>query len=560
MNRSSGKSVFTPAAAEVRRIGLRPEAGFAAPALLCLAALLLYTVNLDRAPHPDELYHILAARGLLETGEPRIAEGLYTRGYAFTWIVAQSFRLFGESLATARLPSVLATALLVGVLFLWVRREAGEAAAWLAAGLYAVSPFAVLIAQFCRFYAVQTLAFTLGLWLVHDLFRSRHDRSGLLWRGLAAGGLFAFAAYLQPTTLLGLAALAAWAGPLLLWQLSASPALSGRTKSLLAPGLVLLAVAVLAVAWADGLFAELWRQYRAVPLFNADQRDAFWFYHLWYVLFYPTLWPATGILALVAWARAPGPGSLATVVFAVAFLLNSFAGPKSLRYIAYAQPLLFVIWGIGLAALWPALAGFAARLRDGLAGVLALPASASRGAASALVALAFLALAVVNPFWLRTATVIADIPLPGEQPTTDWRRAAGALAPLLGRVAVVVDTEELGALYFLGRHDILYNRSKFAELPAGSRRDFGRDPRTGRPVIGDPEALELVLTCYPSGLFLAPRSHLGAPHALDAEALPLLERHAEPLALPEEAHLLAWSWQREDRRGSPDCRSLPVAP
>jgi hypothetical protein len=529
------------------------------PSALFPAALLLYAVNLDRAPNPDELYHILAARGLLETGEPRIAEGLYTRGYAFTWIVAQSFRLFGESLAAARLPSVVATALVAAVLFLWVRREAGAAAAWLAAGLYAVSPFAVLIAQFCRFYALQTLAFTLGLWLVHDLFRSRHDRNGLLWRALAAGGLFAFAAHLQPTTLIGLVALAAWAGPLLLWRLAASPALSGRTKSLLAPGLVLLAVAVLVVAQTGGLLTELWRQYREVPLFNAEYRNAFWFYHLWYVLFYPTLWPATGLLALVAWSRSPGLGSLATVVFAVAFLLNSFAGPKSLRYIAYAQPLLFVIWGIALAALWPALAGFAARLRDGLAGVLALPAPASRAAASALVALACLALAVVNPFWLRTVTVIADIPLPGEKPTTDWRRAADVLAPLLGQVDVVVVTEELAPLYLLGRADIVHSRSKLGELPADRQRDFGRDPRTGLPVIGSIDALERILRCYPSGLLLAPAYHLGVPHQLHREVVALLDSRAARLSLPEDAHAVAWFWHRDGaavRAG--ECAPLPV--
>ena len=108
--------------------------------------------------HPDEYYHILAAQGLLATGEPRIAEGIYTRVYLHTWLVAQSFALFGESLAASRVPSLLATAALVVVMFVWLRREAGNLAAWIGAGLFAISPFAVDVAQFCRFYALQALA------------------------------------------------------------------------------------------------------------------------------------------------------------------------------------------------------------------------------------------------------------------------------------------------------------------------------------------------------------------------------------------------------------------
>lgn len=537
----------------------RSRAGTAiAAAALLLASLTLYALNLDRPPHPDELYHILAARGLLETGEPRIAEGLYLRAYPFTWIVAQSFALFGESLATARLPSVVATALVVVMLFLWVRREAGETAAWLAGGLYAVSPFAVLIAQFCRFYALQTLAFMLGLWLVHGLLRRDHGWRGLLWRGIAAATLFAFACLLQPTTLIGLVALATWAGPVLLWRLFTAPALSARIQALLAAALALLALTVLVLAAASGLLGELWRTYREVPLFNEENRDAFWYYHVWYVLFYPTLWPAVGILALAAWIRVPWTGSFATVVFATAFLLNSFAGPKSLRYIAYAQPLLFVIWGIGLAALFPALERFVDRLRDGLAMALAFCGRHASGVATGLVAVAFLLLVLVNPFWLRTVTVIADIPVPPEKPSTDWRKAAGTLAPLLAQVEVVVDTEELGPLYFLGRHDILYSPSKFGELPPDQQHDFGRDMRTGRPVIGSLEALERVLRCYPSGLFLAHESDLGVPHRLNSEVLLLLERHAEPLTLPEGAHVLAWTWQRPvPLEPSGRCTGLP---
>ena len=76
----------------------RAASGWVVPLALFVACALLYSINLGRMAHPDEYYHILAAHGLLATGEPRIAEGIYTRVYLHTWLVAQSFALFGESL------------------------------------------------------------------------------------------------------------------------------------------------------------------------------------------------------------------------------------------------------------------------------------------------------------------------------------------------------------------------------------------------------------------------------------------------------------------------------
>jgi 4-amino-4-deoxy-L-arabinose transferase-like glycosyltransferase len=110
-----------------------------APVLIGIASLLIYSINLEKPPHHDELYHMLAAKGLLATGEPAIGEdGRYWRGYPWTWLVARSFELFGESLSAGRLPSVVLMAALVVLLFEFLRREAGGTAAWLRFGDAAV--------------------------------------------------------------------------------------------------------------------------------------------------------------------------------------------------------------------------------------------------------------------------------------------------------------------------------------------------------------------------------------------------------------------------------------
>jgi hypothetical protein len=537
-------------------------AAWAAPVALFAAACLLYSINLNRMAHPDEFYHVLAARGLLATGEPRIAEGLYTRVFLQTWLVAKSFSLFGDSLAAARVPSLLATALLVALLFAWLRREAGSPAAWVGAGLFAVSPFAVDIAQFCRFYALQSLVFFGSAVLVHAAVAgSAQALPRRLLLLLLAGAPMALAVYLQPTTLLGCVGLGLWAAAGIGLPWLGDRAVPRRRKLLAVAALGVLAVAVVAALAATGTLGDLWRQYRSTPLFSQDSSDEFWYYHAWYSLLYPSLWPATGVLALVAVAARPLPGSMALSVFAVGFLLNSFAAGKSLRYIAYAQPFLFILWGIGLAALWSQLVQFAGRLRAALGDHLT-GFDAGRWLAGLLVGAGVVFLVAANPAWVRTAMLLADVTVPPEQPRANWPLARESLAPWLERADIVVTTEELGHLYFLGRYDVRFSPSKLGELHKSEQREFGIDFRTGRPVIGSRETLERILACYPVGIIVGPAAHWGRPELINGELAALITARARPLPLPPASHLRAYAWERAAGATgqAASCAGLPSFP
>jgi hypothetical protein len=539
-------------------------AAVAAPLLLFLGAALLYTRGLGRLPHPDELYQILAARGLLTTGEPRIAEGLYTRALAQTWLIAQSLRAFGDTLEAARLSSLLSVAAAAALLLAWLRREAGPAAAWVGALGFALSPFAVSAAQFARIYGVQTLAFLLACLAVYEaLARPGRPPRRLALLALAVPPLL-LSAHLQPTTLLGAAGLGLWAAGAALLPPLLDPATPARRRAGVAAAVLGLGLAALAALWAAGLPAELWREYRSVPIFNQGNRDEFWYYHAWYSLLYPTLWPLTGVLALAALAARPGPAGLALCVFAVGFLLNSFGGQKSLRYIAYAQPFLFALWGMGLAALWGPLKGLAAGLAGRLATALTPPAApaAARPAARGLLALALLFLLLANPAWLRTAGLLAEVDLPGEEPSPDWAAARPALEPLLARVAVVVTTEELGALYYLDRYDVRFSPSKMGEIPEEDRREFAADPRTGRPVVATPESLALLMDCHPEGLFLLASRQWGREHIFSEAVRRLILERATPVPLPRGTRVTAYAWRNPEGAPRPGaaCASLPPLP
>ena len=136
------------------------------PAVLFLVALLIAAARIGHQPEFDELYHILAARGWLETGRFAIAEGAYNRAGMFTLLIAGFFRLFGESVVVARVSSVLAYAVLVAMFFAWMRRQTTPLAAWLASILLLCSPFIVELATFIRFYAIQVTSFVAAVILI----------------------------------------------------------------------------------------------------------------------------------------------------------------------------------------------------------------------------------------------------------------------------------------------------------------------------------------------------------------------------------------------------------
>jgi hypothetical protein len=176
---------------------------------------------------------------------------------------------------------------------------------------------------------------------------------------------------------------------------------------------------------------------------------------------------------------------------------------------------------------------------------------ASDASSRALVVLALAILVIMNPFWIRTAAIIGDVALPFETPTTDWRAARDVLAPWFAESEIVITTEELGAIYFLGRSDVRYSPNKLIQGQPDRRFEFGIDPRLGRPIIARPESLEQLMTCFRSGIVVGPIEHWGNPILVSAPVQDVIRRHAEPIDVPKASHLYAWGWSRGDSEGRP---------
>jgi hypothetical protein len=508
---------------------------------------------LDHVAHADELYHFLAARSWLAEGQLRIGEGLYTRTSLFTVFVAQWLRLFGENLVVARLPSLIAGTALVVLVFLWTRAVAGNLAAVLAALLLALDPESVEISQFARFYALHCLLFWLGAIGIYRLVMAPSaapPRAVLL--GIGSLICFGTALYLQITTLIGLLGVAAWSVVALgfPWLARCSP----RARWGIAAGAVLLGATTLALLVEDGLAAELLATYRRTPLFQVENRDVVWFYHVFLSIYYPTLWPLVALAVVVGLAYRPGPTTFCASVVAIAFVLHSFGGPKAMRYFNYALPFLFVLWGIALAEIWPRLRGFLDEVGARVLAWLRLERLGRPGILAVLaVALGFAVVANGAP--VRTMANVSGIIIPPMARPVDWAAARETLTPWLTEADIVLTTNELHTLHYLGRYDVHISKTRHSEL--ADPKEFGIDSRTGRPVISTPESLALIMDCYPDGLILASVARWRHPVQLDDAVADLITARAEQLD-PPTTGLQAYVWRRgDDARRSEACARLP---
>jgi hypothetical protein len=464
--------------------------------------------------------------------------------------VAGMFRLFGESFWVARLPAMIASALLAMTLFLWLRARAGRAAAWVGVFLYVTSPFTIELAQLVRFYAVQSLAFFLGVIAVEAASAPGRPASTRLSLAVGAALGFVVALYLQVTTAIGLVGLFLWLACARGWPwLQGQPA---RWRAAVLAGLALLGLGTSFGHAALNL-------YRFVPDWAASEQNAFWFYHLQLVLHYPALWPFMPILALAALAWQPRAAFLALAIFAVAFLVHSFAALKSMSYIAYAMPFLWTLVGIGLVALSPVGRLLIRRLGAALAGSLHLPGHARLLGRVGLV-LSLLFLLIANPAFVRSTAMLMGLRMAPQVPLTDWQAAAAHLGPLVQKVDVLADTSELETLYYFGRHDLLISASRLSEMPTldGQPRQFAIDWRVGRPVISTPIALARLIDCYRTGLVLSsdPRWRNG-PY-LDNAVADLLVSRATPIDLPPSWHMQAWQWDNPAAPADPVTAGCPL--
>jgi 4-amino-4-deoxy-L-arabinose transferase-like glycosyltransferase len=175
-----------------------------ASAILVVAAVFLLTAyglfirleglqGWDGTLSVDEARLALAARGVVQTGLPRLPSGwIYTRGLLATYLTAPSLAALGESDFAARLPTVLEGAALIPVAYLLGREVAGRTGGLLVAALLMGHSSFVIWSRQAWFYALYVLLYAAAL-----LFILRAHRTGRPGDQVLAGICTALTLYAQ---------------------------------------------------------------------------------------------------------------------------------------------------------------------------------------------------------------------------------------------------------------------------------------------------------------------------------------------------------------------------
>lgn len=500
-----------------------------------LVALALRVGLLGAQPEFDELYHLLAARGWLETGQFRILDGEYTRGAAYTRVVAWLMEATGRTnLEVARLVSLVPGVLLPVAAFLWARAVAGWLAGLVVAAFMVVWPQGILEAQILRFYSAHVLLFFLGAISVYGAVASAGPRRWAL--AALALAFFAMATALQMTTVIGILGIALWLTIHVVLSLEISPA----TRWRIAAALVAAGLVGLGLAHVSGLLERAWAIYRFTPDHSVAVSNYVAFYHNSLRQDYETFLPLFPLAVLIGHFTNPRLTWFCVSIFATAFVLHSFGAMKANRYLSYAMPFFFTVWGVAITALVPPVLSW-------------LQARGLRGGMLAAVLASIAGFAVLsNGLAISSAKLALGSGFSGRGDWSDVRSLAGDWAD----APFVATTRELHMAAFFGDYDAdLRPRAGWgAEFRPGE--SFDRDWRTGRMVAREPEGWDRLLACQRDGLLVV--SQVWWQSKQGALFRDLAETNGLEIEIRQDRNLVAARW-RDPQAIAPRCEGVPNA-
>jgi hypothetical protein len=517
---------------------------------LFLLALAIRWLGVGSNPvHVDELYHLLAGRSWAEDGTFRMLDGEYLRGWGFTALTGYAFELFGRAdLFVARLPSILGGALLVAAIFLWLSRQAGLLAGWAGALMFCFASYAIVYTQFTRFYSLQALLVWLGAITVYAALAAPALKKCLALLALALV-IFLVAMHLQITTAIAVLAVAVWGIIDLLSRSETRQCCVGMWRKAwikIAVALAVVAAVLVAIKFGSTLISE----FRYTPRWAEPDRNNFLYYFFEFFFSMPLLWLFLPLAAVLAIARWPRPALFCLVMTVIPMMLQSLGGMKSSRYVFYAFPFWFALWGMAVAILLPALWRVAL---DGVSGLQRATAWRISPGVSRLLAGSVAVLIVANaiiahPIYRDTAkslrrdlvAVLHDPSrLTAPPPDLPWSEHAAKLQVALGHPSILLVGDDFHAIAYLGDFDLLVNTHRTQDIGPGG--EYVLDPRTGRRAISTPESIARIVECFSDGAFVVSESRWRTYIGVSDSAADTIEHLMEPYdpAIPG-LHVFKW--------------------
>jgi hypothetical protein len=554
-------TTFTPES-PIGQGGRRTWVQVASFGWIALAVTVAYIV-FDRQPLIfDSYYHLLAGRSFATDGTLAVGEGSYSRAAWLSKIVGVLFRVFGEHVIVARMAMGAVTAVWATVLFAWVLRVANPAAAWVTGTLFALSPLVLVNAGFIRFYGVAGLLILIAVMSAYEATSSNTTgKRRALCALLMLGSLYALRYEMTNQTQIWALGLGAW-----LAATGAVAAMQMRRplRHLILGTAVVGGGAALFIAWASGWLADTWMAYRDAQAGLAYRGSDLRFYERLIRDDYPTLWTLLPFAVLLSVRASPRLTGLALALFGVGFLSLSAAGPKAERYFVPLLPFFFLIWGLATAEAVPLLRSLVAGSLDRIGDVIRGP---SMRRASTILAWGsmLLFLFTTNRGFSRLRTLptgqvisrtLDQIPESAAASPAGWDAIAPTLREVMSTVDVVVTSNQLRCLYHVGDFDVAVRPAAIQDVIG--RREFGIDPRTGRPVISSLESFQQVVDQHPTGVVFGEVWMWGHRVAgFSPEIVAWVEETMHPLELPGDVAVRAFIWGEIEAPSTP--RTSPAS-
>jgi len=513
--------------------------------LLMLMAMLVRSVGLGEEALHDELYHFLAACGLLEHGDFLIVANAepYNRVAFFTRMVAVCMDLFGQTLPVARIPALLAGSIMVGVVFVWLRLNGERMAGWLAAILITMDPQLIQLSQIVRFYTLQHLAFLLGsIGVFVLLYHIRSTITKSITFCLTVTALL-LAFIIQPVSVFGIGGLFLFAAAAIYWMKIRH--LRWKVQQWIALTAGAISCAVIVYAYKAGLIAKFIAMMNYADLWAAASVDNHRFYYAILHTNYAPLLSPFPLLMLLAVRKQPRLTILCASVFGMGIISLSIAAWKAERYFSYLLPFFFIVVAIGLSSGLASLYRYLCALLSQTRFALISPKGKFVVTVSMVVAIFGFAM-LGNYAFLTTARLLTrdhqvSFPLMGPKDgALSWSQAAAKLKRIASEVEVVVSSDDLKAIHYLGRVDYILSPNSLRSLP-----EFTLDRFTNAPLVVSVDAIATIMKRHRSGLFVVQSMSLGqtatsAPRLL---ATRLVAEQAELIDLSNEWGIIAYRWQ-----------------
>lgn len=492
--------------------------------------IIVYSI-LDHAPEYDELLHIMAARGLNAEGVPSIADGLYTRAELYTRLIALVTSMGGDELLAGRIPAVFFGMLLSAILGFWVTRRAGWFAGFATVFVFVVAPMTLSASVMVRFYTAHTLIVTLMLLLWFELLSNRSfsllARIGVLTISICLLWLaFQLHELTKVSIVSGLAALCM----LSLYNFRKSVVNVWLARPRIASFSVLLVFCALVGFTLKLDVLALLRG--SVPLWSESKANELTYYISSLSVHLPFVWPLFPLMAVLALTDKTQIVVFCLTVFVCALIINSLAAQKATRYFYHAFPMFCIVWGLGLQRLVQLLSSLVHANRS------------CRPAMSVIPVIGIVVLCLLGTHEVkRTLKLVLgrdiqdeSLPVMNEP---DWLRAAKDIGKVLPLVDTVIVTSAVKGLFAFGRYDYELSSTVVQETETGL--EFSTDPRTGRPVISQPESVLQVISAPGRELFVLENRMMNKVYSAPVGTVKILDTLCQSIPIEDDvSQLSAW--------------------